>query len=205
MQHRTKKTATLALFILPIAVLLFVAVGASNTGAVPRISVPAVLNKLRHTTAITPAVYKQALGEYNASWSATGKLRGTRYRELAAVLANVENIAASNQLTASRVPALFLTLQRNREWWTTKPLLSRYQRVAFPGSYLVWEYYPGQGIEIQWLGTFGEIDGYYQDGNWHKSALRAALNEVIPLAARRAGGIAWEYLFQFDGGNPPWT
>ena len=34
-------------------------------------------------------------------------------------------------------------------------------RVSFPGSELVWEYYAGQGIEIQWLGTFGEGNGYY--------------------------------------------
>ena len=28
---------------------------------------------------------------------------------------------------------------------------------------------------------------------------------MIPLATKRAGGIAWEYMFQFDGGLPPWT
>jgi hypothetical protein len=28
---------------------------------------------------------------------------------------------------------------------------------------------------------------------------------VLPLATQRAGGIAWEYLFRFDGGVPPWT
>ena len=28
---------------------------------------------------------------------------------------------------------------------------------------------------------------------------------MIPLATKRAGGIAWEYLFHFDGGSPPWT
>ena len=35
--------------------------------------------------------------------------------------------------------------------------------------------------------------------------LRQLLAEVIPLATQRAGGIAWEYLFRFDGGVPPWT
>ena len=28
---------------------------------------------------------------------------------------------------------------------------------------------------------------------------------MIPLAARRGGGLTWEYYFQFDGGPPPWT
>ena len=77
-------------------------------------------------------------------------------------------------------------------------------RVSFPPSKIVWEHYPGQGIEIQWLGTFGEANGYYLSG--HENAnLRQLLDEVIPLATKRAGGIAWEYLFRFDGGAPPWT
>jgi hypothetical protein len=29
--------------------------------------------------------------------------------------------------------------------------------------------------------------------------------ELTPLAARRAGGLVWEYYFRFDGGVPPWT
>ena len=31
------------------------------------------------------------------------------------------------------------------------------------------------------------------------------LAEMIPLAARRGGGLTWEYYFKFDGGLPPWT
>jgi hypothetical protein len=27
---------------------------------------------------------------------------------------------------------------------------------------------------------------------------------MIPLAVNRAGGLTWEYYFQFDGGKPPW-
>ncbi len=76
--------------------------------------------------------------------------------------------------------------------------------MSFPGSHLVWEYYPGQGIEIQWLATFGEANGYYDNGH-ENTQLREVLEEAIPLATQRAGGIAWEYLFHFDGGSPPWT
>jgi hypothetical protein len=67
----------------------------------------------------------------------------------------------------------------------------------------VWEYYPGQGIEIQWLATFGKANGYFLDKE--TTALKEVLNEAIALATQRAGGIAWEYMFQFDGGIPPWT
>ena len=76
--------------------------------------------------------------------------------------------------------------------------------MSFPPSKIVWQRYPGQGIQIQWLGTFGEGNGYYLSG--HENAnLRQLVEEVIPLATKRAGGIAWEYLFHFDGGSPPWT
>ena len=93
-------------------------------------------------------------------------LTGTRKAELGAVLANLTAIAHAGELTPSRVPELTLTLARNRQWWTTGPLLSTYQRVGFPGSGLVWEYYPGQGIEIQWLGTFGAANGLYDQHSY---------------------------------------
>jgi hypothetical protein len=131
------------------------------------------------------------------------RLTGTRRAELGAVLANLTQIARDGELTPSRVPELILTLQRNRQWWTTGPLLSPDQRVGFPGSGLVWEYYPGQGIEIQWLGTFGAANGLYDERQY--DALGSLLNQAVGLAALRGGGIAWEYDFSFDGGNPPWV
>ena len=77
------------------------------------------------------------------------------------------------------------------------------QRVGFAGSGLVWEYYPGQGIEIQWLGTFGAANGLYDQRSY--TALGALLSQAVGLAAIRGGGIAWEYDFAFDGGAPPWV
>ena len=76
--------------------------------------------------------------------------------------------------------------------------------MSFPSSRLIWQYYPGQGIEIQWLATFGKANGYYLSGH-ENGNLRQLLSEAIPLASKRAGGVAWEYLFKFDGGQPPWT
>jgi D-glucuronyl C5-epimerase C-terminus len=167
-------------------------------------SVTAVLASLQRSGAISEAVERQDYSIYLAAKRSLGRLGSTRRTELGAVLANVRAIAAAGELTASRLPALFLTLERNRHWWTSEPLLAGSERVSFPGSRIVWEYYPGQGIEIQWLATFGEANGYYLSG--HENAnLRQLLGEVIPLASKRAGGIAWEYLFQFDGGLPPWT
>jgi D-glucuronyl C5-epimerase C-terminus len=167
-------------------------------------SVSSVLTGLRGSAAITEAAYKQDYATYVAAKHSLGHLSGTRRVELGAVLSNVQAIAAAGLLSASRLPAVFLTLERNRHWWTTEALLSSGERVSFPPSKLVWEYYPGQGIEIQWLASFGEGNGYYNSG--HENAnLRQLVGEMIALASSRAGGIAWEYLFHFDGGVPPWT
>jgi hypothetical protein len=167
-------------------------------------SVSAALLSLERSGAMTLAAYQVDYGDYVAAKRSLGKLSGTRRTELGAVLGNVQAIAAAGGFIPSRLPALFLTLERNRRWWTTEPLLSNGERVSFPSSKLVWEYYAGQGIEIQWLATFGEANGYYLSGN-ENANLRQLLGEALPLATVRAGGIAWEYLFRFDGGLPPWT
>ncbi len=167
-------------------------------------TVTAALQSLQRSGQITPVLYAKYTGAYAAAKRSLGKLSGTRRSELGAVMSNVQAMAASGYFIASRLPVIFLTLENNRKWWTTEPLLASGTRVSFPGSKIVWEYYGGQGIEIQWLGTFGEGNGYYLSG--HENAnLHQLLGEVLPLATKRAGGIAWEYMFQFDGGKPPWT
>jgi hypothetical protein len=183
---------------------LAAAVPAGTAGAARGPSVPAALLSLKSSGAITEAVYTQDTSAYTAALRSLKKLTGTRRSELASVVANVQQIAAAGQFTASRLAVVFLTLERNRQWWTTEPLISSRERVSFPGSELVWEYYVGQGIEIQWLGTFGEANGYYLSGHENEN-LKQLLREVLPLATNRAGGIAWEYMFHFDGGAPPWT
>jgi D-glucuronyl C5-epimerase C-terminus len=167
-------------------------------------SVTAALQSLRRAATITPTLYQQYYAAYLSAKHSLAKLTGTRSAELGAVLANIQAIAAAGGFIPSRLPALFLTLERNRQWWSTEPLLAADERVSFPESKLVWEHYPGQGLEIQWLATFGEGNGYYLSGH-ENSNLRQLVSEIIPLASKRAGGIAWEYMFPFDGGLPPWT
>src|SRR5262249_24256738 len=63
----------------------------------------------------------------------------------------------------------------------------------------------GQGIELQVLGSFGKADGLYTAGKTQYPVMVQLLSQMIPLAVNRAGGLVWEYYFQFDGGQPPWT
>ena len=171
----------------------------------PQITFLSELARLHRTGALPTASYQADVSAYNHALATEKKLRGTRQTELNAVTETMHDIAASHQLTPSRLPALMATLAANQQWWTTGPLLSSGQRVEFAGSQLVWEYYPGQGIQLQVLGTFGKADGLYTAGATQYPAMEQLLSEMIPLASQRGGGLTWEYYFSFDGGAPPWT
>jgi len=120
------------------------------------------------------------------------------------VIANLRAITAEHALIASRLPALFLTLARNVQWWTRGPLLSYGQRVdsrarSWCGSSTrTGDPAPGAG-ELRGGGRVlhGGPGAYGQ--------LKSLLGELIPLAVHRGGGLAWEYYFSFDGGSPPWV
>ncbi len=171
----------------------------------PTRTVTGELTRLYRQRAITASAYHGYELSYDRALAAERHLAGTRRAELTAVTENVHQIAASGNLTASRLPVLFGTVDRNRQWWTSGPLLSGGQRVEFAGSQLVWEYYAGQGIQLQVLGSFGKADALYTSGRHSYGELVQLLAQLIPLAARRGGGLAWEYYFHFDGGAPPWT
>jgi D-glucuronyl C5-epimerase C-terminus len=161
------------------------------------------LRFLRARHKISGGAYRHYLDEFNAAVAALGRLSGTRAAELGAVVANLRAISAEREMTASRLPALFATLEGNRRWWTSGPLLADRQLVEFTGSELVWQYYAGQGIELEQLSSFGKADGLYTAGRYRR--MRKLLDELIPLAAWRAGALTWEYYFNFDGGVPPWA
>jgi hypothetical protein len=171
--------------------------------AAPR-TVPGELLRLRADGAVSAA---RADG-WRAAWDdavrTSRRLHGVRRRELDAVLGNARALAAAGLLTPSRGAALFLTVKRNRQWWASRPLLASGARVLFPGSELVWQHYRGQGLQLQWLATFGRANALFA-GRVYDARLRALLGEATGLATERAGGVAWEGLFRFGAGRPPWV
>ncbi|MBJ7470409.1 MAG: hypothetical protein JHD16_03875, partial [Solirubrobacteraceae bacterium] len=126
-------------------------------------------------------------------------------RELEAVLKNTTIMARGNRITAGRMLMLTETLKRNAEWWKQRRATGSGQRVLFAGSQMVWQYYPGSGMQLQWLGTFGAGNGLYYSGAAATDELKSLVDEATRLAVPRAGGIAWEYFFPFGGGSPPWV
>lgn len=164
---------------------------------------PNELARLRSEPTVSAMAYSAYLGSLRAAMRVEAQLQGTSAAELEGVITNVTSIAARGLLTPSRRRVLSLTLDRNREWWTSGRPLTPYQEVEFPGSRLVWEYYPGQGIELQQHDSFSTADALCKAG--HIAACTQLVSELIPLAADRSGRLAWEYYFNYGGGVPPWT
>lgn len=177
--------------------------------------------------AIDPARAQAYASTYGSALGALPAVDGVRRRELRASVHIVRDIARRGALTAERMPLAFLTLQRNVEWWTAngpppagspgekgargrrcKPLgrlRARAARLAFPGSGLVWQYYPGLGLQLQVNGTFATANALLQTKAPEAVALAVQiLDEIRPLASHRAGALTWEYFFPFGGGKPPW-
>ena len=184
--------------------LLTAAGGASARAAEPRKTIARELDKLHASGAIDQATYDADRAIHADVKRTVRRLTGARRAELAGVLAAVEGMAARGSLRASRLYPLFLTLQRNREWWSSEPLLAAGQRVTFEDSELVWQYVPGQGLQFHPLANFGLLNAYAK-ARYKRVPNAQLLDELLAMAVPRGGGLAWEYYFTFDGGRPPWV
>jgi hypothetical protein len=130
-------------------------------------------------------------------------LTGTRQAELGAVVDNADAMADAGQLTPARLNPVFATLAANATWWNSGSIPAAGARISVNGSPVVWQYYPGQGIELQMLANFGKANALWSGKK--SAALRALVDELVPLAVDRGGWPAFEYYFKFGGGKPPWT
>jgi hypothetical protein len=179
--------------------------GATAAAAKPKRTFKGELRRYLRAGELETGAYDRARRAYDRARRAARGLTGQRATELGAVLATVDWIVGAGRLEPSRVPALTLTLERNRRLWaSTATLPPARGRVEFAGSELVWEYYAGQGLQLQPLGTFGKANGLWTAGD-QDARLRALFEEMLPLAAQRGKALAWEYYFFFGGGRPPWA
>ena len=166
-------------------------------------TVTGALARLRRQRRISAADARARLRTWNRANATHRHLYGRRRRELGAVIANMKLLAARGGLTPSRLPALFLQLERNREWWSRGPLLPYGERVKFAGSDVLFESFPGQGLVLHVLGNFGQANAIRQAKQTKR--LRRYLEELRLLAAWRAGGRTWEYYFQFGSHSIAWA
>ena len=163
------------------------------------------LLRLQTGGALAIAAYAADLRAWNQALTEERHIAKWRAKQLGDVTATLNEMATAKQVTVGRLPVLMLTLANNASYWRTGSALANGASVQFQGSELVWEYYAGSGIQLQVLHTFGEGDGYYEAGPADYQKLVTLMSEMLPLAVRRGGGLAWEYYFNWEGGAPPWV
>jgi hypothetical protein len=159
---------------------------------------------------ISRSSYRRWRRWYVRSVRTLRKLSGARASQLGYVVDSVETLARARRLAPTRMPASFLQLERNRQYWRKLPYPASGDQVSFRGSQILFQYYPGRGLQIQPLSTFKKanaLHGFCERGEpeCDEAALRRILDEMTALAVKRSRRfIAWEYLFYFGGGYPPW-
>ena len=168
-------------------------------------TVPRELARMLAAGAIDPVTHAADLALYRDVKATAKRLSGTRRVQLAGTVAVVDGIAARGELTPARLAPLRLTLSRNREYWTASPLLASGARVSFPGSQLVWQNVPGQGLALHPLANFGKLNALAKGSRRNDPTTAQMLDELLAVGVPRGGGLAWEYYFTFDGGRPPWV
>jgi hypothetical protein len=185
-------------------VLVFSGLAAEGAAAKTR-TVKSELARLAASGQITTTDRDQRLSVFNATKRAAKKLpRGTtRMTELTGVVRLVEGIAARKRLTGPRLVPLWTGLDTNRAYWTTHTFGPSTRRISFPGSQLVWQYFPGQGLQFHPLANFAKLNALWSAKD--DEAADQMLTELLALRVPRAGGVAWEYYFSFAGGRPPWV
>jgi hypothetical protein len=159
---------------------------------------------------ISRSAYRRWRATYVRSLRTLRHLSGARATQLRYVLTSVESLALRRRLGATRMPVAFLNLERNRQYWPRQPYPASGDQVSFRGSEILFQYFAGEGLQLHPLSTFkkaNHLHGFCErkEPTCDEAALRRILDEMTKLAVKRGRNfIAWEYLFYFGGGTPPW-
>jgi hypothetical protein len=167
------------------------------------------------TGRISPATHDLLAGDYAAARAAAGRLTGARAAELGSVIGDVEALAAAHLLEPSRLRPAFLVLRRNTRFWTHAPFPVASQRTTFGDDPAVFQYYPGRGLQLQSLASWGKANwlagqclrsraGARRTAACPVRRLRRTIDGLLALAADRGDFLGFEYYFAWGGGTPPW-
>jgi hypothetical protein len=178
-------------------------------------TVPAILDQALAKGLLSQTDHDTYRQNYDQAIAARSSLAGQCRKQLRNVIRDLDRMSRQGSLTVSRMPALFLQLRRNTEFWTSHPRVAAAQRVKFGGSELLFQHYAGEGLQLQPLGNWGKANGLVTTcdgprkpgGNscaHDKAKLKVLLDELLAIKSVRGGFYTWEYYFPFDGGRPPW-
>ena len=199
--------------LLALALVATLAAAAAESAAAQAPTVKASVRRALLDGAITREAHDSYRGLYDESRSVRKRLSGARRAELHSVIATLERIAAARDLDAARMPVLFLLLERNTEFWRSRPFPAAGARLTLGSSPVIFQYYRSQGLQLQPLASFGRANALYNacvgentrpGVPCRRGALRELLDAMVALGVPRGGFTAWEYYFEYAGGQAPW-
>src|SRR2546422_2967707 len=134
--------------------------------------------------AIDAATRDRYLGSWSAALRTFRALRGQRRTELGYVVGVVRSLAAQNRL-AVRLAPLFVILDRNRQWWSKAGPPAPGARLTFGASRLIFQYFPGEGLQFHPLANFGQLNGYWSGKR--NDDLRSLVDDLLTMRVERSG------------------
>ena len=178
---------------------------------------------------------------YRDAKATAARLPAARRRELAGAIAGIDTIAARRMLSPGRIAPAFEVLRRNLDHFARRGVPRAGWRFE-TGDGVVFQFYPGRGLQLQPLASWGRVNGLARDCQGARerlvaaegpvedqraekdvvsararlrderlaghgcpvAELRRSLEALIGLGVRRGEFLAWEYLFAFGSGSPPW-
>jgi D-glucuronyl C5-epimerase C-terminus len=143
--------------------------------------------------------------DYKSAKIAARTLRGTPQANMRGVLSNLTSLA-KRKLLGSRAYPAFLILQRNLEWFydDRRSAPAYGTRTTFEGSELIFQYYPGNGWQLQPLANFGRLNGLLKLKKPAAGRLEKFADDMLATGVQRRGSLAFEYYFPWSGGAPGW-
>ena len=121
-------------------------------------TVEGALRVARLTGRITPGAENSMRQEWTDANVTLSKLSGIRATELGYTVGAVRNLAAARMLTADRLRPTFLILRQNVRFWKTEPVPASGFRTTFGRDPVIFQYYPGRGLQVQPLASWGRAN-----------------------------------------------
>ncbi len=164
-----------------------------------------VLDEIDAGGTVDPVVVDSWQRDWRDARIASRRLSGTPKAHVAGVVANTRSLAR-RALLAERVRPAMLVVQRNVEWFWRDRLAAPATgtRRAFPGSDVVLQLMAGSGWQLHPLANLGTLNALSKRRRITERT-RAWADDLLALAVRRRGALAFEYLFPWSGGEPGWA
>src|SRR4051794_19189468 len=143
--------------------------------------------------------------DYTRGKIAARHLTGAPQANMKGVLANLASLARRHLLGTRAYPA-FLILERNIAWFwdDRRPAPAYGTRTTFAGSELIWQFYSGNGWQLQPLANFGRLNGLLKTRKPAAGRLEKFADDMLATGVQRRGSLAFEYYFPWSGGAPGW-